>query len=446
MPTPRYKPLVDQLAMQIRSGELPAGERLPTHRTFAKQHGLAIATASRVYAELEKMGLVVGEVGRGTFVREMTLPKGHGIDQPEVPTHVRDLNFNYPALPEQTQLLRNALRTLSNSGDLESLLRYQPHAGRSSDREAFAHHLEQRQLFTDAANILIVDGAQHGLTVAAMAMFNAGDVIATDELTYPGMKVLAESLGLELIAIPSLSTGPDLSALEHLCKTRKVKGLYTQPTLHNPLGWVLDLDTRQRIASIAERFDLVIIEDAPYAYLDEAPPPPIAMLAPERTLYVSGFSKNIATGLRVGYVVAPTQWVSRCERAIRATTWNTAGIMTALVTQWITDGTVERLEKEKRRDAAARQLLLQSTFNEVKVIAHPNAYFAWIKLPDDVRAGHVIQRLMDSHISVSSAEPFSITNHTPHALRLALGSIPLDDLKTVLDTVHTTILECAYGV
>ena len=94
----RYKTIVDKFARTIRSGELPAGRRLPTHRRLAADEGISLATATRVYAELEAMGLVSGETGRGTFVRETALPAGHGVDQQAVAANVRDLNFNYPTL------------------------------------------------------------------------------------------------------------------------------------------------------------------------------------------------------------------------------------------------------------------------------------------------------------------------------------------------------------
>src|SRR5450830_1956393 len=110
MPRSRYKSLVDVFAADIRSGRLPPGARLPTHRQLAATHGLALVTASRVYAELEAMGLVSGETGRGTFVRETSLPPGQGSGQMNVATGMLDLNFNYPSLPEQTRLLSMALR------------------------------------------------------------------------------------------------------------------------------------------------------------------------------------------------------------------------------------------------------------------------------------------------------------------------------------------------
>ena len=92
------------------------------------------------------MGLVSGEQGRGTFVRDIALPPGHGIDQRAVAADTVDLNFNYPSLSGQADMLRLALRELATSGDLEALLRYQPHRGRPHDRAAVARHLLQRGL------------------------------------------------------------------------------------------------------------------------------------------------------------------------------------------------------------------------------------------------------------------------------------------------------------
>src|SRR3990167_244342 len=118
MPRARYKLVVDRLAADINNGHLPPGTRLPTHRQLAVEHGVALATATRIYAELERMGLVSGETGRGTFVRETALPTGLGIDQQAPSPDMLDLNFNYPVLPGQANLLRKALRELAMAGDM----------------------------------------------------------------------------------------------------------------------------------------------------------------------------------------------------------------------------------------------------------------------------------------------------------------------------------------
>jgi DNA-binding transcriptional MocR family regulator len=437
----RYKQLVDRLAAEIRAGQPTPGTRLPTHRQLAERHGLALVTASRVYAELEAMGLVSGEVGRGTFVRETSLAPGRGLDQQAVAAGLVDLNFNYPSLPGQAELLRGALRQLAGGGEVEAMLRYAPHGGRMHERASIARHLAARGLKVEASRVLIVDGAQHGLAVTAMALLQPGDVVAVDALTYPGFKLLADAHRLELAPIPAAGQGPDLDALERLCANRKVRAIYTMPTLHNPLGWVMGASRRRRLAAIARREGLLVIEDAAYALRADDPPPPLAVLAPETTVYVSGFSKSVATGLRVGFVVVPDAWVPKIERAIRVTTWCTPGVTTAIACAWLEDGTVERLEAQKRQDAAARQAIAAEVLAGLRCVRHPASYFVWLPLPEETRADRVAAALVREGVSVSTAEPFAATPHVPHALRLALGSVDLASLRSALQTVRRVVGE-----
>lgn len=439
MPRSRYKSLVDAFAADIRSGRLLPGTRLPTHRQLAATEGLALVTATRVYAELEAMGLVSGETGRGTFVRETSLPPGLGIDQKNVSVGMTDLNFNYPSLPGQAERLRNALRQLALGGDLESLLRYQPHAGRAHERASVARHLLARGLTVDAEQVLVVSGAQHGLAVSMMALLQPGDVIAADALTYSGFIVLAEALHLEIVPIPVTEHGPDLEALDRLCLRRRVRAVYTMPTLHNPLGWVMSADQRESLVTIARRHDLLIIEDAAYAFLAEDPPAPLAQLAPERTVYVSGLSKSVATGLRVGFVAAPAKKVPALERTIRATTWNTPGVLTAIASTWLDDGTVMQLEAEKRRDAQARQAMAAEVLAGLACVRHPSSYFLWLPLSEDARADQIAMALMRENVAVSTAEPFATSAHVPHAIRLALGSAEMGALREALEKVKWVI-------
>ena len=435
----RYKDVVDTLAAGIRAGKIPPGTRLPTHRELAAQEGLALVTATRVYAELAAMGLVSGEAGRGTFVRESSLSPRDDFDQRAFADDVVDLNFNYPSLPDQADLLRNALRALASSGDLEALLRYQSHGGRPHERASVAIHLEQRGLSVPADRVLIVSGAQHGLAVAALAMLKPGDVIAVDALTYPGFKVLAQVHRLELAPIPATSDGPDLDALAELCTSRRVRAVYTMPTLNNPLGWVTPQRSRERLVAIAREHGLLIIEDAAYAYLVNEPPPPLAALAPESTIYVSGLSKNVATGLRFGFVSAPKHFIEALTRVIRATTWNTPALMTAIATGWLNDDTVARLEAQKRADALRRQAIAREVLDGLEYVGHPSSYFLWLPLPSEIRADQVAAALMRENVSVSTAEPFATTKHPPHALRLALGSVTLDVLTQSLQTVKRVV-------
>lgn len=440
MTMPRYKTIADQVADNIRSGRLRPGTQLPTVRTLMSEHGIALATAARVYRTLESMGLVVGEMGRGTFVRDTSLPRDLGL-QPAFEAGIIDLTFNNPAAPGQAELLRQALRSLASSGDLDALLRNAPHGGRAHEREVAAIHLRNRGIRVPGSQVLIVNGAQQGLALAMMAILKPGDVLAVDALTYPGIKALAVAHRIELLPIPLADGKTNLDALAASCKRRPVRAFYAMPTLHNPLGSIMPAADRKRLVALAEEHDFALIEDGAYAFLAEPAPKPLFMLAPNRTIYVSGLSKSVASGLRIGFIAAPVSLIPALEQAVRASTWSSPSITVELGCRWIEEGVVDDLEELKRKDAANRQRLARRIFGGINLIAHPNAYFLWLPLPEDMRAESIAAALRRDNILVTTAEPFSAASHAPNALRVALGSVPVETLELALKKVRVA---CGY--
>ncbi|MBP5123871.1 PLP-dependent aminotransferase family protein [Pseudomonas protegens] len=435
----RYKTIVDHFAQRIRAGQLCPGTQLPTVRALMASEQVALATALRVYHELEAIGLVVGEPGRGTFVRDTSLPRGMGLEQHPASAASVDLAFNYPSLPGQAESLREGLRAIAASGDLDALLHSAPQGGRPHERQTAARHLRNREIRVAAEQVLIVNGAQQGLAVSLLALLQPGDILAVDALTYPGLKTLAQVHRLDLEALPQHNGQMDLDALQALCRRRPVRALYCMPTLHNPLGTVMPLAERRRLAQLAREHDLLLIEDGAYAFLAEPAPSPLQTLAPERTLYISGLSKSVASGLRLGFIVAPLEMIPALERAIRVSTWSTPSLTVTLGCRWIESGLVDSLEEQKRNDARSRQQLARRVLKGCDYQAYGSSYFLWLKLPEGRRADAVVAALEHQGVTVTSAEPFATTAHVPQALRLALGSIGLPLLEQALEKVRNEI-------
>ncbi|VVG73533.1 GntR family transcriptional regulator [Pandoraea apista] len=318
--------LIEDLTADIRSGKLPPGSPLPTHRQLARKNGIAIASASKVYTHLKAIGLVVGETGRGTFVRDRPQQREWDAgDEARQNTHAVDLSFNHPTWPAQGDMLRKMLRELSLSGDLAALLHQQPPGGRAHERRIVADFLAQsRSIQTEADGLFLVNGAQQGLDITTRALLSPGDTVAVDALTYPGFKMVAQTQHLALQPVRSLPDGPDLDALDALCQRKPVRAIYVMPTMHNPLGWVLTTGQRRHLAEIARHYDCLIIEDASYAYLAKSSPPALVTLAPERTIYIASLSKSLASGLRFGFIVAPERYRLPIKATIRASYWKPA--------------------------------------------------------------------------------------------------------------------------
>ena len=433
--------MVESLAVDIRSGKLPPGTPLPTHRQLAARHGMALASASKVYAQLKSMGLVAGEVGRGTFVRDRPQHREWDSgDEARLSSGAVDLSFNHPTWPGQAELLRTMLRELSASGDLAALMHQQPPGGRLHERRIVAGFLaRERGIRVEAERVFLVNGAQQGLDIATRALLRPHDLVAVDALTYPGFRMLAEAQELALQPVPCLTDGPDLEALDALCCRRRIRAIYTMPTLHNPLGWVLTAYQRRRLVEIARSHDCLLFEDAAYAYLAGKGPLALVTLAPERTIYVSSLSKSLASGLRFGYMVVPDACASRIKAAIRASYWSLPSVVTAMATRWMADGTVASQETLLRREARHRQAVAREVFAGMDLVTHPTSMFLWLNLPEGLRMDRIATALAERGIAVSKAEAYATTRHAPHALRLGLSSVRMEQLRPVLMQVRATI-------
>ncbi|MEP1765786.1 MAG: PLP-dependent aminotransferase family protein [Sulfitobacter sp.] len=434
----RYLRLADTMARAIQSGKLAPGAKLPTHRAFAEQFDVALATATRVYAELERRGMVVGEAGRGTYVRDLALPMTLGVHQ-TASDGLIDLVFNIPGDAADADMLRAGLRKLAAAGDLEAMLRYQPHGGRIHERRIIANSLDPSLGKVDPEHLLVTSGGQHGLAITALGLLGRGDAVATDTLTYPGFKSVAALQGVDLVPIEGRRGIMDPERLDQQCRSGRISAVYLMPTVHSPLGSVMDEATRVAVIAVARQHGLIIIEDAAYAFLEPDPPPTFLAMAPERTIYVGGFSKSIATGLRLGYVIAPPPKVGRLLEAIRATTWNTPALISGLVTGWIEDGTLKQSEEARRRDGAERQDICRTVLGDMPLLAHRNAGFAWLPFDQAVRTDPIVSRLREKGISVSGAAPYATTTAVPQALRLAFGSVAKNDLAPILTAVRETV-------
>ncbi|MET9933140.1 MULTISPECIES: PLP-dependent aminotransferase family protein [unclassified Streptomyces] len=434
-----YKNVVHEFAAAIRSGAIPAGTRLPTHRALARERRIALATATRVYTELAALGLVVGEPGRGTFVRMRSGYDGLEPSRALPVPRVADLSFNQPLAPGQGDHLRQALRTVAASGDVEALLHQHPPGGHRRDRAIVATYLLGRGIDTVPDNVLLTNGTQQALDIVLRALTRPGDLLAVDALSYPGIKLLASAHSLDLAPVPVTDMGPDLDALDRMCRARPIRAIYTIPTVHNPLGWVLDQEQRERLAALARSHNCLVVEDGTYAFLESSPPPPLQAFAPERTCYVAGLSKNVAPGLRFGFAVLPDRHLAAATSGLRAAAWGTPGIVTAIATGWITDGTVTRLEKDRREDAAARQDIARVALTGMDITAHPVSYTVWLALEPHQRPDHAATALAEQGILVSTADAFATGPNRPRGLRLALATPPRDELGAALRVLKDTL-------
>jgi DNA-binding transcriptional MocR family regulator len=439
-PGPRYVAIVDALAGDVASGLLKTGARIPTHRDLALHLGVTVGTVSRAYAEAARRGLVSGEVGRGTFVRARVAP---AMLHDSRASGLLDMSQNHPP-PQGTEFrvaLESTLMTLARQADLGPLLDYPSDGGNASDREAGADWIGRVGLSAEPGRVLVCAGSQHGLTTVLAALLRPGDLLLTEELTYPGLKAVAGLLHLRLQGLAMDAHGLRPEAFEEACRAGGARALYTIPTIQNPTTSVMPEARRREIARIAESYGVPIVEDDIHALLPEERPRPIAAFAPELTYYLMSTSKTLVPGLRIAYVLAPEPMVARLTASLRASAWAAAPLMAALASTWIKDGTADAIVAERRREAAARQALVREGLGGADYEAHPFGYYAWLKLPEPWRADAFAADLRARGVLVSPPEAFVVGRAAvPHAIRLCLGAPRTrEDLVRGLATVAESL-------
>ncbi|SFW91461.1 PLP-dependent aminotransferase family protein [Amycolatopsis australiensis] len=420
-----YRVVADALAADIEAGRLRPGDRLPPQRRFARQRGIANSTAARVYGELVRRGLAVGEVGRGTFVRAAKPPPEPALAEPG-DARV-DLELNFAVLPDQSALLAKALEPLLRDDVLTAALHPIGTAGTPAARAAAAGLLTRGDWRPDPASILFTGNGRQAIAAAIAAFVPVGERLAVESLTYPVVKAVAARLGVELVPVETDESGlvPDA-----LAAAGPVRALYVQPTLHNPLGTTMPPRRREELAGVVARLDLPVIEDGIYTFL-RGDVRPFAAYAPERTVFVDSLSKRVAPGLTAGFLVTPPSWTARLASSVRSGAWTASRFAVEAATQWIVTGTLAEVEAAKRRDAATRASVVAEKLPGLRGDAA--SYHRWWELPERWRAEMFVAAAARRGIALSPAAAFAVLpGHAPNAVRIALSAPPVGTLSAAL--------------
>ncbi|WP_207479466.1 aminotransferase-like domain-containing protein [Arenibaculum pallidiluteum] len=435
---PRYRAIADALAEDVRAGRLPPGTRLPTHRDLALRLGVTTGTITRAYAEAERRGLVGGEVGRGTYVRGAERPVP-SMPEPREPADdgLIDLSVGQPAPIGIEGIMAEAAAKVTARPDFEALLRYQPHAGMAVHRAAGASWLARHGLAVEPDRVLVCSGGQNAIALSLMALASAGDTILAEELTYPGLKVAAATLGLKLHPVTMDADGVVPEALEAAIRAVGTpRAFYTTPTLHNPTQIVVPAERRERIADIAQAAGVVIVEDDVFGFLSPEAPPTYAEIAPDSTIYLTSLTKSVAPGLRIGYMAAPRGLSDRLSQAIRAVSWMTSPFMAELARVLIESGDADRIADRHHEETLARQEIAREVLGPYTADMPAGAGYLWLRLPEPWRRESFTSELLRKGIKVAPADVFIVgRGQAPQAVRISLTAPTRETLRRGLGII-----------
>lgn len=421
----KYKTLVQAIAGDIEQGRLSDGQRLPPQRHMADGLGISVQTVTNAYKELERQGLVRCEVGRGSFVsRRMTEGMAHYmVDHPERAL----VDFSIASIVhtrEHDRLWQDTCRELAQETDQPWMRACRPVAGFDAHRDAGVQWLAQLGLKRERDDVLITNGAAHGIFLALASLAGPDDVVLCEQLTDHGVIGNSQVLGFTLKGVEIDKEGIDPEHFEDLCANERITALVCTPNLNNPTSCLMPDTRRREIAAIAQRYGVYVIEDDVYGpLLGERRLPPLSHYLPDLSFYCTSFTKSVLTGLRIGYLAMPRRLALRTESILRVNSWMATPLLAEVAARWIHNGNAQALIGLQRRVLEKRQGLVRDFLGEHLQGCDPHSLSAWIGIPEHWELDSLVRELRHRHIAVTPPDPFMVRGTPrPRAVRLCMGA------------------------
>ncbi len=316
-------------------------------------------------------------------------------------------------------------------------LQYAASEGFGPLREWVAADLATHGLKVAAAQVLITNGSQQGLDLVGKVLIDPGSAVAVEAPTYLGALQAFAPYEAEFVALEGDDDGPLPAALE---AARGARFLYLLPNFQNPSGRCLSAARRLALVAQAAALGLPIVEDNPYGELwfDAPPPPPLAASAGDGALYLGTFSKVLAPGLRLGYVVAPPALYPKLLQAKQAADLHTPGFNQRVVYEIIKDGFLARhvpairARYRAQRDAmqaALERHLMNLRSGVCRWHTPAGGMFFWLELPAHMDATALLPRAVEAGVAYVPGAAFFAHGGHANTLRLSFVTVPPERIE-----------------
>ncbi len=462
-----YATLADLLSARIEQGLYRPGQRLPSVRALSVEHGVSLSTVQQAYRLLEDNGLVSPRPKSGYFVNEarhqpalpvVSRPAQRPVDISQW-EQVLELMRSSPrddviqlgrGMPDvDTTTLKPLLRSLAQLSRRLDMpgLHYDTIHGNLGLREQIARLTLDSGCHLEPGDVVVTTGCHEALSCSIRAVCEPGDIVAVESPSFHGAMQTLKGLGMKALEIPTDPiTGISLEALELALEQWPIKLIQVTPSCNNPLGYVMPEARKKALLTLAQRFDVAILEDDVYGDLAYTYPRPRTIKSFDddgRVLLCSSFSKTLAPGLRIGWV-APGRYLERVLHMKYISTGTTAAQPQLAIADFIAGGHYQphlrRLRSQYQRGRDVMSDWVARYFPAGTRVSRPQGGFMlWVELPEHFDTLRLNRRLLDQGVQIAVGSIFSAAGKYRHCLRINYASRPSVEIEAAVRRVGETV-------
>ncbi len=446
-PPPLYRQVADTVAKMIHDGVLRPEERTPSLRAVCDQHGVSMSTAVQAFVELESRGLVEPRHKSGFFVKAPSQAQLDLPGPPRVPmsgslgnrhASLFDAVFagNVVALGGAVPSA-DILPTVKLNRMLAEKARHAGARGMMYDlppgSELLRRQISKRMMKGGAvvapAEIITTCGATEALMLCLRAVTQPGDVVAVESPTYFGILHVLEALALRVLEIPTdPQHGMRLDVFERVLKEQQVNTCIVLPAFSNPLGATMSDDAKQRLVAMLKEREIPLIEDDVFGELPFGPKRSRTCKSYDDSglvLFCSSFSKTLAPGYRVGWVV-PGRYYHAVRMAKLTHTLATATLPALAIAGFLAEGGYDHWLRSvrtiyKENVTRVRRAILEEFPEGTTVTTPQGGFLLWVTMPSTVDALELYDRALAKGISIAPGHLFSLEQRYTNCIRISCG-------------------------
>ena len=332
--------------------------------------------------------------------------------------------------------------------DGRAALQYAASEGYAPLRELIAAQLPWD---VDPAQVLITTGSQQGLDLVAKVLIDEGSTVLVETPTYLGALQAFTPMEPKIVSVDSDDEGIDVADLAK--KAPGARFLYVLPNFQNPTGRTMSEARRQALVDAAQAAGLPVIEDNPYGdlWFDQPPPKPLTARNPEGCIYLGSFSKVLAPGLRLGYVVAPKAIMPKLLQAKQAADLHSPTFNQRMVAEVLKDGFIDRHVPTIRAlykhqcEVMLDALKKDMAGLDVQWNSPVGGMFLWARLPEGVDAVDLLPKAVDKGVAFVPGAAFYADQGDPRTMRLSFVTASEEQIRIGIQALADAIREAVKG-